>query len=326
MIRVVNFAATGTAHLTMTFAQRTSATRTASSAYVGYCGFCDVITQGVPFANGIATNVGGTQPGDAGSPDGWHIAAAKGLPTRYVTSVRMDPTNPRTVYVTLAGYGRRWAAPGALGEDTSKIGTGHVFKSTDAGQTFRDVSGDLPDIPANWSVLHNGHLVVGTDIGVFESCDTAGGAYSALGTGLPTTPVSTLRYKPGDPNLLVAATYGRGVYTYRFGTDSGRCSRHPRSPHASSASTRLIRSYRLLGTRFGQRLRAALSVNRSATARFVVRRGGRVVARHTVHLGARHTRRIMLAPRRLARGRYRVTLRVTSGRAHASETLSARRR
>ena len=44
-----------------------------------------------------------------------------------------------------------------------------------------------------------------------------------LGSGLPTAPISTLRLKPGDPDLLVAATYGRGIYTYRFGDDAGRC-------------------------------------------------------------------------------------------------------
>ncbi len=135
----------------------------------------------------------------------------------------MDPSDPRTIYVTLAGYGRRWAFPGAVGEDTSKIGTGHVFKSTDAGNTFRDVTGNLPDVPANWSVLHNGHIVVGTDIGVFESCDTAGTNYSRLGNGLPAAPISTLRLKPGDPDTLVAATYGRGVYTYHFDSDNLTC-------------------------------------------------------------------------------------------------------
>ena len=142
----------------------------------------------------------------------------------------MDPSDPRTVYVTLAGYGRRWAFPGAVGEDTSKVGKGHVFKSTDAGETFTDVTGDLPDAPANWSVVHNGHLVVGTDVGVFESCDTAGGGYSQLGNGMPATPISTLRFKPGDPDLLVAATYGRGVYTYRFGADDARCAPKPGAP------------------------------------------------------------------------------------------------
>jgi hypothetical protein len=161
--------------------------------------------------------VGGNKPGVAGSPDGWHIASAKGLPSRYITSVRMDPNDPRTVYATLAGYGRRWAFPGAVGEDTSKVGTGHVFMSTDAGEHFTDITGNLPDTPANWTVLHNGRLTVGTDIGTFISCNAAGGTYSVLGDLLPTAPISTMSFKPNDPDLLVAATYGRGIYTYRYG-------------------------------------------------------------------------------------------------------------
>jgi hypothetical protein len=221
--RVVNFNAAGSYRLTGQFTQRTDPSAAIDAAYVGFCGFCDTITQGTPFGRGIATNVGGDKPGRAGTSDGWHIARAQGLPERLITSIRMDPTNPSTVYVTLAGYGRKWAFPGAVGEDTSRIGTGHVFKSTDAGATFTDITGNLPDAPASWSALHNGHLVVGTDTGVYESCDNAGGAYSVLGSGLPAAPISTLRFKPGDPNLLVAATYGRGIYTYRFGEDSGRC-------------------------------------------------------------------------------------------------------
>jgi hypothetical protein len=218
VVRVVNWDAAGTYDLDITFDQRTDPglTSTKSYAYVGYCGFCDTITQGTPFANGIATNVGGDKPGAAGTADGWHIAHAIGLPSRYITSVRMDPRDPRTVYATLAGYGRRWAFPGAVGEDTSKIGTGHVFISTDAGEHFTDITGNLPDTPANWSVLHNGRLVIGTDIGVFVSCNDTGGTYAALGNGLPTAPISTMSFKPNDPDLLVGATYGRGIYTYRF--------------------------------------------------------------------------------------------------------------
>ena len=237
VIRAANFTAAGTYDAKVTFTARAAGAGAGagagadapSAAYVGYCGFCDTITQGTPFANGIATNVKDA-PGKAGDAAGWHIAKATGLPSRYVTSVRMDPSDPRTVYATIAGYGRRWAFPGAVGEDTSKVGTGHVFKSSDAGETFTDVTGDLPDTPANWSVLHNGHLVVGTDLGVYESCDSAGGGYSKLGTNLPNVPISTLRFKPGDPDLLVAATYGRGVYTYRFGDDNGRCAPKPGAP------------------------------------------------------------------------------------------------
>ncbi len=222
VVRAVNFAAAGAYKGSVTFApaQASSATKK-SAAYVGYCGFCDTITQGTPFANGIATNVTKGEGGTAGKADGWHIAAAKGLPSRLITSVRMDPADVGTVYVTLAGYGRRWAYPGAVGEDTSRVGTGHVFKSTDGAQTFTDITGNLPDTPANWSVVHKGQLIVGTDIGVFGGNDTTGCNYAAMNGNLPTAPIASLRLKPGDPDLLLAASYGRGIYTYRFGPDAG---------------------------------------------------------------------------------------------------------
>ena len=186
------------------------------SAYVGYCGFCDVATQGQPFNSGIATNVGGAAPPKRMTANGWHIATAQGLPKRLVTSIREDPRDPRTVYVTLGGYDRKWIPPGAFGDDVSRVGTGHVFKSTDAGEHFVDISGNLPDVPSNWSALHGNELVVATDIGVFVAGNTTGGPYDILGKGLPAVPVYHLSQAPQNPDTLVAATYGRGVYSYTF--------------------------------------------------------------------------------------------------------------
>jgi hypothetical protein len=186
------------------------------NAYIGYCGYCDVVTQGVPFARGIATNVNGSQPAKAMTSNGWHIAPANGLPTRFITSIRMDPANPSTVYVTLGGYGRNWVPPGALGDPTTNVGLGHVFKSTDAGNSFVDISGNLPDGPAHWSLIHNGQLVVATDVGVFIAAGTSGGTYSHLGSGLPNAPVLHLTVNPANANQLIAATDGRGVYRFTF--------------------------------------------------------------------------------------------------------------
>jgi hypothetical protein len=184
--------------------------------YVGYCGPCSVFSYGT-FSSGIATNVGGSASPKFLQPDGWHIAAANGLPERYITSVRIDPSDPtgKTVYVTLGGYSSHWIPPGALGEDTSKVGTGHVFVSHDAGETFTDVSGDLPDAPADWVLVHAGKLVVGTDVGVFVSTDLTGGAYSILGN-LPAMPVVHLAEDPANSNRIIAATYARGVWAYTF--------------------------------------------------------------------------------------------------------------
>jgi len=192
------------------------------AAYVGFCGTCDVLNNPAPFRNGLATNVGGAQAPLRMTPDGWHIAAAAGLPNRYITSIAIDPVDPRTVYVTLGGYYRRWTPPGTL--DGAAAGGGHLFKSTDAGQTFTDISGTLPNTPATWVILRGQQLLVGTDIGVFaitpqkpKGNDPPTSTVRPLGTGLPNVPISSLTLEPEDPNLLVAATYGRGIWQYRFG-------------------------------------------------------------------------------------------------------------
>jgi hypothetical protein len=187
------------------------------ATYVGYCGVCDILNAKVPFRSGIATNVGGTLPGKRMTANGWHIAAAKGLPNRFVTSVKIDPNNIRTVYVTLGGYGRRWVPPGSLQDKSAEVGEGHIFKSTDAGATFTDISGNLPDVPAMTVALRGKQLIVGTDTGVFAT-DVRGGRTFAPLTGLPVVPISTINLKPNDPNVLVVATYGRSVWTYTFTT------------------------------------------------------------------------------------------------------------
>jgi hypothetical protein len=210
VVRAQNYAATGTYAGTVKFTQRTAdPAATGSTAYVGFCGYCDPLNTR-PFDNGLATNAGGT----------WHTATAAGLPRRYITSVQADPIAPRTVYVTLGGYSRRWLPVGALGESTRDVGTGHVFKSTDAGEHFTNVSGNLPDVPANFTLVRNGQLVVATDVGVFAAAGTAGGAYQQLGSGLPTAPIYSLELKPKasdtEADTLVVATQGRGVYRYAF--------------------------------------------------------------------------------------------------------------
>src|SRR5205823_1933721 len=86
---------------------------------------------------------------------------------------------------------------------TLKIGVGHVFKSTDAVEHFTDISGNLPDTPAEWTVVHNNHVVVGPDIGVFESTNTSGGTYRILGAGPPNVQISTLLFRPGHPDELI---------------------------------------------------------------------------------------------------------------------------
>ena len=170
------------------------------------------------FGRGIATNVGGALPPQRLTANGWHvISQPNGLPARYITSVRMDPSNPTTVYVTLGGYSTHWVPPGAIFQES--VGTGHVFKSVDGGNNFTDVSGNLPDTPADWVELHGATLVVGTDIGVFVSSSLDGGTWSVLGDptlGPGTSTFAALAFAPNNANLLYAATFGRGIWSFLF--------------------------------------------------------------------------------------------------------------
>jgi hypothetical protein len=218
VIRVVNSTATGTFDATATFTQRTESipSQLRSVAYVAFCGTCDALNAR-PFDNGIATNAGGAVEGAPLSSAGWHRASAQGLPKRFITSIVSDPDNPKTVYVTLAGYSRRWLPVGVLGEQPD-VGRGNVFKSTDAGETFTNISGNLPDGPAESMLIYKGKLIVGTDTGVYISTDTSGRRYELLGKALPNAPVFSVALKPKAsataPDTLYVGTHGRGIYTY----------------------------------------------------------------------------------------------------------------
>lgn len=189
-----------------------------ASAYVGFCSTCDIINAdpnaGQVFKRGFATNVGGSAVPAKGKPAGWHLAAAKGLPNRYITGIAADPSDARTVYVTLGGYaGRRWWPAGSYNDRNPALGTGHVFKSTDAGASFTDISGSLPDTPAYSVETNGGQLVVGTEIGAFLSNNDNGGRWAKL-QGIPNVPVLSARSRPGDSSQIIFATFGRGVYRY----------------------------------------------------------------------------------------------------------------
>ncbi|HVB26648.1 MAG TPA: hypothetical protein VNE21_01910, partial [Mycobacteriales bacterium] len=222
-------AASGAAYIPSALAVR------GPNIYVGFCGYCDVISA-QPFHSGIATNVGGSAPPKIGTGNGWHVldplcsgcGTPDGkLPQRYITSIQMDPANPQTVYLTMGGYGRPWIPPGALGDATAEVGIGHLFVSHDGGRHFTNITGNLPDVPANWTAVHGGELIVATNIGVYASATTAGGSFATFGTGLPHVPVFTLRsYDPPTSDLLLIATYGRGDWVYHFpSTTTGPVSR-----------------------------------------------------------------------------------------------------
>jgi hypothetical protein len=105
---------------------------------------------------------------------------------------------------------------------------GHIFKTTNAGTSWTDFTGSLPDTPVNSIVVDSqaGMVYVGTDVGVFSTPSAApnwtevGPAALPVHTGfLPNVPVTTLRlFNANGQKLLRAATYGRGIWQYALAT------------------------------------------------------------------------------------------------------------
>jgi hypothetical protein len=123
-----------------------------------------------------------------------------GLPLRWVTRVTADRTNPTTVYVMLSGFGSDEHLP-------------HVYRSTDAGDSWASIAGNLPDAPANDLLvdpLDPATLYLGTDVGVYVTRNL-GASWYALGTGMPAQTVFDLSLHAGS-RTLIAATHGRSQW------------------------------------------------------------------------------------------------------------------
>jgi hypothetical protein len=190
-----------------------SITAIASQHRVIWAAWCGSCNPGSAFGRGILTNYGGS----------WHqLALPSAFPNRYIADVTIDPADPTgaTVYATLSGFSRHWnEGPGA--------GYGHVWRTTDGGSSWTDVSGDpsnansFPDVPANKMIISpNGTLVVATDLGVFIDNVKADGLgnWQRLGLTDPTAdgnlPTSAAVYVTPSPDGadFYVATHGRGIW------------------------------------------------------------------------------------------------------------------
>ncbi len=145
----------------------------------------------------VTTNAGG---------DGW-ILRNGGLPTASVTDIAVDPKNPLIAYVTFG--------TGALASFS------HVWKTTDGGKTWKNISSNLPMVNANAFVIDRrpaldapgGKLYVATDVGIYTSLNE-GQSWVRVGSSLPNAPVVDLQQATtSGQDTLAAAVQGRGVFT-----------------------------------------------------------------------------------------------------------------
>ncbi len=129
----------------------------------------------------------------------WEEIRKDPLPVRWVSRIVASVHDFGTVYVTQTG--RR--------DDDAAV---YVWRSTDFGDTWEDISANIPAGPVN--VIREDPenreiLYLGTDVGVYVSKD-AGQSWEVLGD-LPCTYVHDLAIHPRE-NMIIIATHGRGMF------------------------------------------------------------------------------------------------------------------
>ena len=127
----------------------------------------------------------------------WSGGAIPGSTGGMVRGIAVDLSNPSIVYVSFAKF-------------ATSAGH-HIFKSTDAGSTWTDISSTLPNIPFSSILVVKSQVVAGSDVGVFSSSD-GGSTWSQLGSGLPNVAIDQV-FTNHTGTKLFLATHGRGIWT-----------------------------------------------------------------------------------------------------------------
>jgi hypothetical protein len=132
-----------------------------------------------------------------------------------ISSVAVDPHDPtgKTLYATVMGFAN------------NGINAPHLYRSTDGGADWTNISSNLPNAPANSVAVDPNDantVYVAMDTGVYAttqvtSC-TMQNCWDVLGVSLPNAPVVELAAAAAMPTgegtqgVLRAGTYGRGIW------------------------------------------------------------------------------------------------------------------
>lgn len=188
-----------------------------SGSSVLYAGLAGTATGGSSFGGALYAN---TSANTATSSTAWTNVAANPVTNDTasfnagqfdISSIAVDSSDStgRTVYATVMGFGFP-----------------HVYRSTNAGTSWTNISSNLPDAPANSVVVDpNNPLIVyvALDTGVYATSDVTtcvsaatgatGNCWGVLGTALPNAPVLSLVASKGvGGGILRAGTFGRGIW------------------------------------------------------------------------------------------------------------------
>lgn len=123
------------------------------------------------------------------------------LPERYVTKISVNPLADNEAIVTYSGYRYLDYQP-------------HIMMTTDYGNTWVDISGNLPQFPINdieYDPFDQDILYIATDMGVWISLNK-GVEWAPLGVDLATTIVNDIKIH-APTYRMVAGTFGRSIFS-----------------------------------------------------------------------------------------------------------------
>jgi hypothetical protein len=141
-----------------------------------------------------------------GSPSGMYVSndaggswteITAGLPdTLYFTSIDVSQTAANTAYVSLSGF--------EAGEK--------VYRTTNAGSSWQNISYNLPNIPVNCIKTVPGYnkVMVATDLGVYI-LDENTNTWINQSTGLPNVIITDIDFN-SVLNKVYISTFGRGIW------------------------------------------------------------------------------------------------------------------
>jgi photosystem II stability/assembly factor-like uncharacterized protein len=126
----------------------------------------------------------------------WQTVFTRPIGT-WISSIQISPNDANRVYITLSGY----------------VAGQKVYRSTNGGANWTNISGTLPNLPANCIIERSGSnqtLFIGMDVGIYTR-DAADTSWVLFNTNLPNAPILDLEIR-NSTNTLRAATFGRGLW------------------------------------------------------------------------------------------------------------------
>ena len=144
----------------------------------------------------------------------------------HIQDLEIDPYDPMTAFVVRDGF----RGDGAGGQ---------VYRTSDGGESWTDISNALPDLPAYSMAIdpRTGNLYVGDDDGVYVSADQ-GQSWSRFGADLPHAQARHLELST-ELGILAAGTHGRGLWEIEVPDPAGQRVRFGRSATATGLSQTL---------------------------------------------------------------------------------------